>query len=69
MPLISVDPAHLRQLKAQVADLAEQAVQGRLVRAGPEMTVWSMSSLATCNPSNQADHMLSIKIDPTCVQP
>jgi hypothetical protein len=31
MPLISVDPAHLRQLKAQVADLAEQAVQGRLV--------------------------------------
>jgi hypothetical protein len=49
------DLADRQQRQAEVADLGEQAVQGRLVDDGPSDQGLAGLSLLTSRPSNQAD--------------
>jgi hypothetical protein len=44
-----------QQGQAEVADLGQQAVQGRLVGDRPGDQVWPGASLVTGRPSNQPD--------------
>jgi hypothetical protein len=53
-----VEAADRQQLQAQVAELGQQAVQGRWSATGPVMVVWPDASV-TSRPSNQADQRAS----------